>query len=174
MINTNPVKTTSKQELLKNFPSLHFGVWKNWYVVVSPEQDICALASTTFPQPEQILNRFHKHTLIKTTITLPEASSLLLAGTPLQLKVWQALLDIPEGKTWSYQELAHYVQCPKAVRAVANAVGANPISPLIPCHRIIRNDGSLGGYFWGLQAKLDLLKKEGVNVTHIKKSLRAA
>lgn len=173
-MSANHVKTTSKRELLKNFPSLHFGIWKNWFVVVSPEQDICALALNTFPQPEQILNRFQKHALSKTTINLPEAPSLLLAGTPLQLKVWQALLDIPAGKTWSYQQLANYVQHPKAVRAVANAVGANPISPLIPCHRIIRNDGSIGGYFWGLQAKLDLLKKEGVNITHIEKSLRAA
>lgn len=85
---------------------------------------------------------------------------LLLAGTNLQLKVWEALLAIPAGRVVSYQQLADAVGEPRAVRAVASAVGRNPLSILIPCHRVIRGDGSLGGYHWGLPRKAALLAME--------------
>ena len=85
---------------------------------------------------------------------------LLVRGTDFQVNVWRALLEIPVGQTTPYAALAKKVGRPRAVRAVANAVGANPISSLIPCHRVVRSDGSLGGYRWGLEMKQVLLKAE--------------
>lgn len=87
-----------------------------------------------------------------------------LKGTTFQKKVWKALQSIPKGKTLTYKELAKKIGKPDAVRAVANAVGANPCAPEIPCHRIIRTDGKLGGYSGkgGVKTKLKLLQKEGV------------
>lgn len=172
MININQLKPISRKELLSQFSLLYYGNYKDWFLVVTPSNEICAMALKSFPDPEQVKNRFNKHTLENKEIRLSETTDLLLAGTAFQIQVWKALLDIPLGETWSYQKLADYIKMPKAVRAVANAVGANPISPLIPCHRIIRNDGSLGGYYWGEKPKLDLLHKEGVNITHLKKSLQ--
>lgn len=83
-------------------------------------------------------------------------------GTPFQQKVWRELLKIPKGKTITYKELAQRVGKPRAVRAAANAVGANPLPVVIPCHRVVRSDGSLGGYSGegGVKKKLALLKKE--------------
>src|SRR3989344_3665759 len=87
-----------------------------------------------------------------------------LKGTELQKKVWKALLQIPKGKVVTYKELAKKVGKPKAIRAVANAVGANPLIVTIPCHRVVRSDGTLGGYSGkgGVKAKRALLLKEGV------------
>lgn len=86
---------------------------------------------------------------------------LLFAGTDFQKTVWNALLEIPYGKTVSYKELARKIAMPDAVRAVANANGANSISIFAPCHRVIGSDGSLTGYGGGLDKKLFLLDLEG-------------
>lgn len=85
-----------------------------------------------------------------------------LAGTEFQKKVWQAISEIPRGKTLSYKELAIKIGKPKAVRAVGNAVGANPVPITIPCHRVVKSDGSLGGYSGkgGVKTKRKLLKSE--------------
>lgn len=85
---------------------------------------------------------------------------LLMVGTEFQKSVWQELLKLPFGTTASYLDLAKGVNNEKAVRAVASAVGANAISILIPCHRIIGSDGSLTGYAGGLDTKKELLKIE--------------
>jgi AraC family transcriptional regulator of adaptative response/methylated-DNA-[protein]-cysteine methyltransferase len=85
---------------------------------------------------------------------------LYLIGSPLQIKVWEALLQIPSGHVTTYSELAGLVGKPKAVRAVGTAVGRNPISYLIPCHRAVRKTGALGGYHWGLPVKRALLAWE--------------
>lgn len=85
-----------------------------------------------------------------------------LQGTDFQQTVWEALRDIPYGATISYQELAEHIGNPTAVRAVATAVGMNPVSIIIPCHRVIGSDGSLTGFAGGLPAKEWLLEKEGV------------
>lgn len=92
-----------------------------------------------------------------------------LKGTEFQKKVWRELLKIPKGKTLTYKELARRVKAPSAVRAVANAVGANPCAPFIPCHRVVRSDGKLGGYSGngGMKTKIKLLKKEGVSVLEL-------
>jgi O-6-methylguanine DNA methyltransferase len=82
-------------------------------------------------------------------------------GTAFQKAVWQALLSIPHGELRSYQEIAQAIGRPQSVRAVANAIGANPICVLIPCHRVIRSDGSIGGYSSGLAIKRQLLVREG-------------
>ena len=81
-------------------------------------------------------------------------------GTDFQLKVWSALRDIPRGETRSYCEVAEIVGEPKAVRAVANACASNPVPLIIPCHRVIRKDGSLGGYGLGIGRKKTLLRAE--------------
>ena len=89
-----------------------------------------------------------------------------LKGTPFQKKVWAGLLTIPKGKTITYTELARKIGKPKAIRAVANAVGANPCAPIVPCHRVVRADGTLGGYsgVGGIKTKQALLKKEGLKL----------
>ena len=87
-----------------------------------------------------------------------------LKGTFFQLKVWNYLKKIPRGKVITYLDLAKAIKMPKAVRAVANAVGKNPYPPKIPCHRVIRSDGKLGGYSapGGIKTKKKLLKMEGI------------
>jgi len=87
-----------------------------------------------------------------------------LKGTVFQLKVWNYLKKIPRGKIITYLDLAKAIKMPKAVRAVANAVGKNPYPPKIPCHRVIRADGKLGGYSapGGIKTKKKLLKMEGI------------
>ena len=86
-----------------------------------------------------------------------------LKGTPLQIKIWNYLKKIPKGKVKTYSEVAKAVGKPKATRAVANAIGKNPYPIKIPCHRVIRSDGSLGGYSGkgGIRTKKTLLRKEG-------------
>ena len=87
-----------------------------------------------------------------------------LSGTPFQLKVWNYLKKIPKGKIKTYSQVAKAIGKPKAVRAVANAIGKNPYPPKIPCHRVIRSDGSIGGYSGsgGIQKKRRLLILENV------------
>ena len=85
---------------------------------------------------------------------------LHLIGAPFQIKVWEALMRIPSGHVTTYGEIAQAVGNPKAVRAVGTAVGRNPVSWLIPCHRALRKSGGLGGYHWGLPVKRALLAWE--------------
>ena len=87
-------------------------------------------------------------------------------GTKFQKKVWNYLKTIRKGTVKSYKQVAIAINSPKSARAVANAVGKNPFAPKIPCHRVIRSDGSLGGYSGkgGLKTKKLLLKREGIIV----------
>lgn len=89
------------------------------------------------------------------------------AGTRFQKMVWSGLLKIPYGTTVSYAELAGSINCPNGVRAVASAIGRNPISIIVPCHRVIGSDGKLTGYAGGLAAKRHLLALEQVSSTEI-------
>ena len=89
------------------------------------------------------------------------ATSIHLIGAPFQIKVWEALLRIPTGHVTTYSDIAGAIGHPQAVRAVGTAVGRNPISWLIPCHRALRKDGQLGGYHWGLPVKRAMLAYEG-------------
>ncbi len=89
-----------------------------------------------------------------------EPLRLLLRGTNFQLQVWRALLRIPEGAVAAYGDLARRLGRPRAHRAVASAVGRNPVAYLIPCHRVLRGSGELGGYRWGVERKRLLLARE--------------
>jgi AraC family transcriptional regulator of adaptative response/methylated-DNA-[protein]-cysteine methyltransferase len=96
-------------------------------------------------------------------ITAPEQNldlPLDIRGTAFQARVWRALQKIPLGKTASYTEIAARLGQPKAVRAVAQACAANKLALIVPCHRVIRSDGELGGYRWGLERKRALLERE--------------
>ena len=85
-----------------------------------------------------------------------------LIGTPFQIRVWEEITKIPKGKTKTYKEIAINIGHPNSARAVANACGKNPYVPQIPCHRVIRSDGKLGGYSGkgGVKKKAELLKAE--------------
>jgi AraC family transcriptional regulator of adaptative response/methylated-DNA-[protein]-cysteine methyltransferase len=83
-----------------------------------------------------------------------------IRGTAFQQRVWKALQQIPVGSTASYADIAKSIGKPKAVRAVAQACGANSLAVAIPCHRVIRNDGALSGYRWGVERKRALLDRE--------------
>ena len=89
-----------------------------------------------------------------------------LVGTEFQLKVWNALKKIPEGEVWTYTQLAQFIGHPNSHRAVANACAKNPLLEIIPCHRVIREDGKMGGYKGkkGIERKKKLLKSEGVKL----------
>ena len=89
-----------------------------------------------------------------------------LNGTKFQVKVWTYLKKIPRGSLKTYSQVAIAIGKPRAIRAVASAIGKNPYPPKIPCHRVIRSDGSLGGYSGkgGIKTKRFLLKKEGISL----------
>ncbi|MFN7287547.1 MAG: methylated-DNA--[protein]-cysteine S-methyltransferase [Burkholderiales bacterium] len=87
---------------------------------------------------------------------------LKLRGTPFQQAVWRALQTIPRGQTLSYAQIAQTAGTPRAVRAVGAAIGRNPVSILVPCHRVVGRDGSLTGYAGGLERKAALLRLEGI------------
>ena len=89
-----------------------------------------------------------------------------MKGTRFQLKVWKYLKTIPKGTVKTYKDVAIAIKNPKSARAVANACGKNPYAPKIPCHRVIRSDGGLGGYSGrgGIKIKLSLLRSEKVNI----------
>ncbi|MHC8394686.1 methylated-DNA--[protein]-cysteine S-methyltransferase [Pseudomonas sp. LB3P93] len=91
-----------------------------------------------------------------TALDLP----LDLTGSVFQRRVWEVLRQIPVGETASYRDIAQRLGQPSAFRAVANACGANPVAVIVPCHRVLRQDGSLGGYRWGLERKRQLLDRE--------------
>ena len=82
-------------------------------------------------------------------------------GTAFQQRVWRALLNIPAGSTATYTDIVKQIGSPKSVRAVARACGANALAVAIPCHRVVRTDGALSGYRWGVERKRALLRREG-------------
>lgn len=119
-----------------------------------------------FPNAELISGDQLFEELIATVIQFVERPShglnlpLDIRGTAFQQQVWQALQQIPVGSTASYAQIAQRIGKPKSMRAVAQACAANPIAVAIPCHRVIRTDGSLSGYHWGVERKSELLRRE--------------
>lgn len=111
-------------------------------------------SSLFIPQLEKELHEYFKGDRKKFTVPLD------LSGTPFQQSVWQALMNIPYGQTWSYKQQAECLNNPKAIRAVANANSHNPVSIIVPCHRVIGSNGSLTGYAGGLDRKKWLLSLE--------------
>jgi O-6-methylguanine DNA methyltransferase len=143
-------------------------------LVAYAEEQLCFLGFTTAVPCQEALRQLQatwpkatlEHTpkrvtnLFKATRTATQPVVVAVNGTPFQLKVWQALLAIPSGQTTHYQALAKQLGQPTANRAVGNAVGKNPVSWFIPCHRVLQKSGELGGYRWGLAVKQALLQAE--------------
>jgi len=129
-------EATLMQAAQEAFPDHHWQV--TTHLSTSLEQ-ICSALQQKQPQPILPLN---------------------VQGTAFQQQVWQALQDIPFGETVSYSQLAEQLGMPTAVRAVASACGANEIALLIPCHRVVRKNGDLSGYRWGITRKRQLLDME--------------
>jgi AraC family transcriptional regulator of adaptative response/methylated-DNA-[protein]-cysteine methyltransferase len=119
-----------------------------------------------FPHANLIGGDFGFEKLVAKVVGFVEAPKvgldlpLDIRGTAFQQRVWQALREIPAGQTTSYSEIAQRIGEPKSARAVAQACGANKIAVAIPCHRVLRNDGALSGYRWGVERKRALLEKE--------------
>jgi AraC family transcriptional regulator of adaptative response/methylated-DNA-[protein]-cysteine methyltransferase len=119
--------------------------------------------TSRWPKADYIRQPDHLRAWVDTAFGTSDPGSpapLYLIGAPFQIKVWEALLAIPSGQITTYSEIAAHVGHPKAVRAVGTAVGRNPISWLVPCHRALRKSGGLGGYHWGLPVKRALLAYE--------------
>jgi AraC family transcriptional regulator of adaptative response/methylated-DNA-[protein]-cysteine methyltransferase len=147
-------------------------------LVAATERGICAVLMGDDPEPlvRDVQDRFPKAQLIGAdagfeatvaqVIGLVEAPRIGLdlpldvRGTAFQQRVWAALRAIPAGETVSYTELAQRIGAPAAVRAVAGACAANPVAVAIPCHRVVRNDGGLSGYRWGIERKAALIARE--------------
>jgi AraC family transcriptional regulator, regulatory protein of adaptative response / methylated-DNA-[protein]-cysteine methyltransferase len=147
-------------------------------LVAASRVGVCAIAMGNDPDAlvRDLQNRFRQATLVGAdakfealvaqVVGAVEAPRLGLQlpldvrGTAFQRRVWQALRKIPAGSTASYTQLAAQLGVPKAVRAVAQACAANPVAIAIPCHRVVRHDGGLSGYRWGVERKRELLKRE--------------
>ena len=153
-------------------------------LVAQSDRGICAIQLGDEPQPllQELQDRFPKAELIgadkKFEQTVAHVISFIetpalgldlpldIRGTAFQQRVWQALTEIPLGTTASYSEIAQRIGAPKAFRAVAMACGANSLAVVIPCHRVVRNDGNLSGYRWGVERKQILLKNESDYAEH--------
>ena len=147
-------------------------------LVASSDRGVCAILLGNDPDElvKELQNRFRRAHLVgadpQFEQTVAQVVGLVenprvgmdlpldVRGTAFQQRVWQALCEIPVGQTASYATIAKRVGLPKAVRAVAQACGANPLAVAIPCHRVIRTDGGLSGYRWGVERKKALLQKE--------------
>lgn len=125
-----------------------------------PNADLNASPARNAPELDAWMDALDQH--ISAGAPRPDLP-LDMRGTAFQVKVWQFLLSIREGDVLSYSEVAAKIDKPKAVRAVASACGKNRIGVLIPCHRVLRGDGGLGGYRWGLERKRALLEAERRN-----------
>jgi AraC family transcriptional regulator of adaptative response/methylated-DNA-[protein]-cysteine methyltransferase len=130
-----------------------------------PEQLVRDLQDQ-FPQATLLGGDPEYETLVAQVVGFVEAPGIGLdlpldvRGTAFQRRVWQALRDIPAGRTASYREIAQRIGAPRAVRAVAGACAANALAVAIPCHRVVRSDGALSGYRWGIDRKRTLLDRE--------------
>lgn len=140
---------------------------------VAPDGKLCRVSFAQSGKTEAILREWQKEwpkTSFKKAARETESAAkkiaknhlpdLLLAGTPFQHKVWKGLLGLAPGETVSYGALARRIKNPKAARAVGGACGKNPVVLFVPCHRVIANDGGLGGFSSGLGIKRALLKAE--------------
>ncbi len=145
-------------------------------IVMGTERGICGIGFAAemgeAAAMEDLLSRWPKATFVEDPAMLRTwvlqafgahegtDTPIYLIGAPFQIKVWEALLRIPTGHVTTYSDIASVIGHPAAVRAVGTAVGRNPISFLIPCHRALRRDGGLGGYHWGLGTKRSMLAWE--------------
>ncbi|MEH1966302.1 bifunctional DNA-binding transcriptional regulator/O6-methylguanine-DNA methyltransferase Ada [Nostoc sp.] len=153
-----------------------------YLLVATTQKGICAVKlGDEADKLEHILNQeFHQAHIIRDDHTHKDWIQAILdliagdethldlpldvRGTAFQKQVWQALQKIPYGKTCTYTDIARDIAKPHAVRAVGNACGTNPIALIVPCHRVLRSDGSLGGYHWGIERKQKLLIQESKSI----------
>ena len=156
-------------------------IFWNWFdtpfgdaLAMATDRGLCGLAFTAecgreqamedmigrWPRAEYVQSDSHVAAEMAALLGMSGDMRLHMIGAPFQIKVWEALLNIPSGHVTTYSDIAHRVGHPKAVRAVGTAVGRNPVSWLIPCHRALRKSGGLGGYHWGLPVKRALLAWE--------------
>lgn len=161
---------------------IHFDYLKTLFgkvLIASTRKGICHLAFVTDPCAafNELRRLFPRAHLIKKRDPLhqqalqffdPKVNHLdpipvHLKGTPFQIKVWQALLQIPKGGVCSYANIAQLIGNPKASRAVGSAIANNPVGYLIPCHRVIQSSGEIGQYRWGRQLKATLINWEKEN-----------
>lgn len=161
--------------------TIHFAIGEcslGAILVAMSQKGICAIAlgdnaqqlvyalQDQFPQANLVGNDKQFEQLIAQVVGFVESPQqplelpLDIQGTLFQQRVWEALKTIPLGSTLSYSELAKKIGCPNATRAVASACAANKLAIVIPCHRVIRQDGALSGYRWGVERKHELLKRE--------------
>lgn len=128
--------------------------------------DAVAMADLTsrWPNAEYIEDPDALRNWVHNAFKAEGITPLHLIGAPFQIKVWEALLKIPSGHVTTYSQIAEKIGSPRAVRAVGTAVGRNPVSWLIPCHRALRKSGALGGYHWGLPVKRALLAWESAEL----------
>ena len=133
--------------------------------------EVAPSSGPTFPPNLPVLTRTIKLLDIyfnRGPIDFAEISVKLVYATDFQQQVWNAIREIPYGEVRSYQWIADRIGRPKSARSIGNAVGANPVSILIPCHRVIRSNGALGGYGGGLERKRQLLALEGHDIQKFK------
>lgn len=132
------------------------------YLAAWDSQGVCAVNLVVESRERAIgeLRRRFRRATLRPSAAKPDMTRLHLAGSALERAVWRALADIDEGTTATYTQVAAAAGYPHAVRAVASAVGRNPIGVFLPCHRVVRKDGSAGGYFWGVEVKRRLLESE--------------
>lgn len=151
-------------------------------LVMGTEKGICGIGfaneTTEEATMEDLMSRWPKARFVEDPMMLrpwvlnafgagdqaADKTPLYMIGAPFQIKVWEALLQIPSGHVTTYSEIAKAIGHPKAVRAIGTAVGRNPVSFLIPCHRALRKSGGLGGYHWGLPVKRAILAWESARI----------
>lgn len=159
-----------------SFTSSYFGD----VLIASTTKGICYLAfyedsklalellKADFPKADfkEVLDDLQQSVIqvLQQDFTAPKSIKLHLKGTDFQLKVWEALLNIPFGDVSTYGAIAQQLNSPSAARAVGTAIGSNPVALIIPCHRVIQNTGKLGGYMWGLNRKSAILGWEAAKI----------
>ncbi len=145
------------------------GICQLSFIGKDNHQDSLDSLRHAWPNADFIENRSRIDTLSKKIFDLHRDSNkkfhLFVRGSNFQVKVWKSLLCIPAGKVFSYQRIADSITLPSGSRAVANAIARNPIGYLIPCHRVIRNTGIIGGYRWGSERKQAILGWEAANAS---------
>ena len=174
-------KAIETEQLAVANTAIHFAIGESslgCILVAKSDRGICAILigddprllvsdlREQFPKADLIGNESDYDDLVAKVVDLIEKPgegldlALDIRGTAFQQRVWKALQQIPLGSTASYGDIAKLIGVPKAVRAVAQACGANSLAVAIPCHRVIRNDGSLSGYRFGVERKRALLERE--------------
>lgn len=169
LIEATPLETCDSE--MKIRWGVSHGSFGNMFLAMSP-RGITHLSffDGDFSESLDVLRKdWPKAELIRDDSLTMDNHQLHVKGTAFQMRVWRALLEIPEGSLSTYGDIAAALGMPGASRAVGGAVGANRISLLIPCHRVIRSDGALGGYRWGAERKRLMLAREGASAPFAEK-----